>query len=246
MRRPLILIPILALSLLLTALPTMAVSGSQGQREGAGNQDFDRAFLHEMVMHHMMAVMMAQPVAAGATHEEVRRLATDVISGQSAEIARMQAWLTDWYGMSLTMPGMPVMDGMPGAQMPGPGARPETEMMHDMPGMQPGMEMMPGMHMSGMQPMPSAQMTPETRTLSMEMMAGMMDMMGLNRLSGERLESVFMLLMIPHHENAISMAEEAVERATHEEVRQLARQIIAAQSAEIDQMNGWLAAWYGL
>ena len=96
MRRPLALIPIFGLTILLAAVPVVAVGGSQGPQAGASD-DFDRTFLHQMVMHHMMAVMMAEPVATGAVHEEVRSLAGDIILGQSAEIARMQGWLAAWY-----------------------------------------------------------------------------------------------------------------------------------------------------
>jgi uncharacterized protein (DUF305 family) len=50
--------------------------------------------------------------------------------------------------------------------------------------------------------------------------------------------------MIPHHEGAIIMAEQALAEAEHPEIRQLAEQIIAAQRAEIEQMQQWRAAWY--
>ena len=210
-----ILILTLALTLLMALLPGVALGRSQIPGP-ASAQDFDQTFLHQMIMHHVMAVVMAQPVAVGALHGELASLAGDVITTQSAEITSMQSWSSAWYGASSSMPGMEMMPGM---QMPAvqPG-------MEHMPGMQPGSGMMPGM----------------------EMMSGMMDMMGLNRLSGGRLEIAFMLMMIPHHEVAITMAQEALARSTHEEVRQLAREIITSQSREIDQMNRWLADWYGL
>jgi uncharacterized protein (DUF305 family) len=49
--------------------------------------------------------------------------------------------------------------------------------------------------------------------------------------------------MIPHHEQAIEMAELAADRAQSSEVRQLAADIEAAQGPEIDQMNAWLDQW---
>ena len=49
--------------------------------------------------------------------------------------------------------------------------------------------------------------------------------------------------MIPHHQQAVQMAELAAERATDPEVRQLAAQIKAAQEPEINAMTGWLDAW---
>ena len=49
--------------------------------------------------------------------------------------------------------------------------------------------------------------------------------------------------MVPHHEQAIEMAELAANRAESTEVRQLAADIKAAQGPEIDEMNAWLDQW---
>jgi uncharacterized protein (DUF305 family) len=56
----------------------------------------------------------------------------------------------------------------------------------------------------------------------------------------------FIEAMISHHQGAIEMAEMALEQAEHEEIRTLAEAIIAAQNAEIEQMQGWLADWYDI
>ena len=61
-----------------------------------------------------------------------------------------------------------------------------------------------------------------------------------------RYEIDFMQDMIDHHAMAVMMAEMCVEKAVHEELRQLCEDIIAAQSAEIRQMQGWLQEWYGI
>jgi uncharacterized protein (DUF305 family) len=49
--------------------------------------------------------------------------------------------------------------------------------------------------------------------------------------------------MIPHHRQATSMAQVAAERASSAEVKQLARDIEAAQGPEIETMSGWLDSW---
>ncbi len=49
--------------------------------------------------------------------------------------------------------------------------------------------------------------------------------------------------MIPHHEQAIEMAQLAATNAEDERVIQLAGAIEAAQGPEIEQMQGWLEAW---
>lgn len=54
---------------------------------------------------------------------------------------------------------------------------------------------------------------------------------------GNGTEQAFMEAMIPHHESAIEMAEVAKRRGQHREVKQLANDIVHAQSAEIAQME---------
>lgn len=49
--------------------------------------------------------------------------------------------------------------------------------------------------------------------------------------------------MVVHHEGALAMAQDAAQRASTPEVRALAERVVAAQQPEIDQMEGWLAAW---
>lgn len=49
--------------------------------------------------------------------------------------------------------------------------------------------------------------------------------------------------MIPHHGQAIDMADMAVKKATNSQVKQLGIQIKAAQDPEISTMSGWLKEW---
>ena len=49
--------------------------------------------------------------------------------------------------------------------------------------------------------------------------------------------------MIPHHQQAIEMAELADTRAQSQEVKDLAVQIKRAQGPEIQEMTAWLEAW---
>ena len=62
----------------------------------------DRAFLRDMTIHHMAAVMMSQQLVARglAVHPQVARLARTIRDQQHAEIFRMQRWLRDWYGQT--------------------------------------------------------------------------------------------------------------------------------------------------
>ncbi|MFC4605686.1 DUF305 domain-containing protein [Rhodococcus kronopolitis] len=50
-------------------------------------------------------------------------------------------------------------------------------------------------------------------------------------------------MMIPHHQQAVEMAEMVPDRSTNPELVALAAQIEAAQGPEIEQMTGWLKDW---
>jgi uncharacterized protein (DUF305 family) len=54
---------------------------------------------------------------------------------------------------------------------------------------------------------------------------------------------MFAQMMIPHHEQAIEMADLALEQAESPEVATLAQDIKAAQDPEIELMTGWLESW---
>lgn len=49
--------------------------------------------------------------------------------------------------------------------------------------------------------------------------------------------------MVPHHAQAVTMADMALTRGTSAEVKTLAGAIKAAQDPEISTMTGWLAGW---
>ncbi|MGI5490228.1 DUF305 domain-containing protein [Microtetraspora malaysiensis] len=54
---------------------------------------------------------------------------------------------------------------------------------------------------------------------------------------------MFAQMMIPHHKQAVEMADLAATRATDQEIKDLAAKIKAAQDPEIATMTGWLTAW---
>lgn len=55
----------------------------------------------------------------------------------------------------------------------------------------------------------------------------------------------FIDAMIPHHESAIAMANDAKMKSQRPEILTLADEIIKAQTAEIAQMKAWRAEWTG-
>ena len=73
-------------------------------------------------------------------------------------------------------------------------------------------------------------------------MAGM-DMVKLSGLKSNEFDVEFIKQMIPHHEGAIEMAKAVKTDDNYAELGVLGDSIIQAQSAEIEQMKGWLGAW---
>lgn len=64
-------------------------------------------------------------------------------------------------------------------------------------------------------------------------------------MSNGQLDAHFIEQMIPHHEDAITMAKLAQTKALKPEVKQLALSIIDSQGKEIDQMKSWYKDWFG-
>jgi uncharacterized protein (DUF305 family) len=69
-----------------------------GGLTGKKGEAFDQAFLDEMIVHHEGAVNMAAMALESAQHDELKEMARNIVSAQTAEIAQMKQWLRDWYG----------------------------------------------------------------------------------------------------------------------------------------------------
>jgi uncharacterized protein (DUF305 family) len=61
-----------------------------------------------------------------------------------------------------------------------------------------------------------------------------------------RAEVRFLEGMIDHHQMALDMADHCLGKAKNSDLLSLCQAIIAAQQAEIVQMQGWLLAWYNV
>lgn len=61
--------------------------------------------------------------------------------------------------------------------------------------------------------------------------------------SGDDYDKTFINHMIEHHQSAVEMARLSAERAKHDEIKQLSKDIIAAQESEINQMRQWQRDW---
>ncbi len=62
-------------------------------------------------------------------------------------------------------------------------------------------------------------------------------------MAGKDFDLHFIDMMIPHHEGAIAMAKDALQKAEHAEIKTLSSEVIREQEAEIKQMRDWKAKW---
>lgn len=87
----------------------MSMGDMADNLKGKTGDDFDKAFLREMILHHQGAIEMANLAKQNAKHEEVKKLADGIVSAQTSEIKQMRSWQQEWnYGSSIT----PSMHGM--------------------------------------------------------------------------------------------------------------------------------------
>lgn len=73
----------------------------------------------------------------------------------------------------------------------------------------------------------------------------MMDIspMHMDKLSGAAFDNMFVEMMIPHHEGAVTLAKDALVKAQHQEIKALAQQVIDAQQTETAMMKRWSEEW---
>lgn len=69
--------------------------------------------------------------------------------------------------------------------------------------------------------------------------------MGGGLMGSQSMDQHFIVMMIPHHDGAIAMADLALTRAKRPEIKELARNIKASQTSENAQMRTWYRQWYG-
>jgi uncharacterized protein (DUF305 family) len=86
-------------------MPAHEMSGDMGGMmmdmmaglKGKTGDEFDKAFLEEMIVHHQGAVDMAEAVLTESKRPELVKFARDIISAQSKEITMQKAWLSAWF-----------------------------------------------------------------------------------------------------------------------------------------------------
>jgi uncharacterized protein (DUF305 family) len=66
------------------------------QMEG---EEFELAFMKEMIRHHWKAVVRASGCVDRAFHADLVQMCAQIVEVQVAEITQLRTWLCGWYGV---------------------------------------------------------------------------------------------------------------------------------------------------
>ena len=66
-----------------------------------------------------------------------------------------------------------------------------------------------------------------------------MDMAHMQNMTGHAFDMMFVDMMIPHHQGAIEMSREALQRSQRQEINSFAQQVIEKQQKEIAELQAW-------
>lgn len=83
----------------------------QAELKDVTGDQFDELFINQMIEHHQGAIAMAELVDTEAKHEELRRIAQDIITAQTKEINDMKTWAQTW-GYTVQEPSQKSIDAM--------------------------------------------------------------------------------------------------------------------------------------
>ena len=72
------------------------MAGMNSALEGKTGDEFDKAFIEQMIMHHQSAIDMAAPGEKNAQHQELKDLTKAIVSAQTQEIKQMKQGQKDW------------------------------------------------------------------------------------------------------------------------------------------------------
>ena len=75
---------------------SMGMDDMTAKLTGKTGDDFDKTFLSEMIVHHQGAISMANLAKQNAKHDEIKKLADDIVAAQTKEITEMKQWQKDW------------------------------------------------------------------------------------------------------------------------------------------------------
>jgi predicted outer membrane protein len=74
----------------------MSMNDMTSSLESKSGDEFDKAFISLMIDHHQGAIEMANFAKTLAKHNELKKLADDIIVAQTKEIDQMKTWQQQW------------------------------------------------------------------------------------------------------------------------------------------------------
>lgn len=101
---------LLVLAVLIVLISTVFGQGGGGDQPGHAGADHaavggEAGFIAGMIPHHREAVDSARELSTTTERPEMQELARSVIQGQTAEVERLQGWLSAWYPGTEADPG---------------------------------------------------------------------------------------------------------------------------------------------
>lgn len=64
---------------------------------GKMGEEYEKAFLEMMIVHHIGAIEMAEQLLEETDRPELVKMANDIITVQNQEVDMMKGWLNDWF-----------------------------------------------------------------------------------------------------------------------------------------------------
>lgn len=169
-------------------------------------------FSQDMVVHHLQAVEMAATAYANSTDPAIRTLAYDILTGQQNQIGYMEGWLLLWdRPLRATGGYMGWMADQAGSGHSGHGAP------------------------------ASGAAAPSGAVPTMPGMATREELAALRAAQGAELDTLFLQLMLRHHEGGVSMLDYGARYAEVGVVRDTAAKMLALQQNESVLMTRLLA-----
>ncbi|WP_432093110.1 DUF305 domain-containing protein [Streptomyces sp. bgisy100] len=183
-----------------------------------GTADF--GYVHRMIEHHRQALVMTRLAPDRAHSGKVERLAERIAAAQGPEIGAMEGWLaTHGSGRKTSGHQGHGSSGADGKSHQGHGAGGHAGAGHRAPSGRAGHSHGPGDH------------------VGMPGMASERQLAALRAARGRAFDALFLRLMITHHQGAVTMATELLSQGSDVLVEEMANDVIAQQSSEINRMR---------
>jgi uncharacterized protein (DUF305 family) len=64
---------------------------------GKTGEEYEKAFLEMMIVHHIGAIEMAEDLLEQTDRPELVKMGNDIITVQTEEVEMMKGWLNDWF-----------------------------------------------------------------------------------------------------------------------------------------------------